>query len=123
MKKETEQWFYETYPQLFREHSLPATQTCMCWGLDVGDGWTDILKEMCESIQNHIKETGNFEVAFTQVKEKFGSLRVYVNGGDDKIYDFINEAERKSEITCEQTGKPAKIQNVDGWYKTVAIEE
>ena len=51
---------------------------------------------------------------FTQIKEKYGSLRAYTNFGTDKIYDIIRKYELISEKTCINCGKPAtKISQ--GW--------
>jgi hypothetical protein len=34
MKKELEQKLYETFPQLYWQHGLDMTVTCMNWGLE-----------------------------------------------------------------------------------------
>jgi hypothetical protein len=38
MNKELEEQLYNKYPKLFKERSLPMTQTCMCWGIECGSG-------------------------------------------------------------------------------------
>ena len=53
----------------------------------------------------------------SQVKEKFGGLRFYVNGATDEQYAYINFAESMSYRTCEvcsDKGKP----NRGGWIVT-----
>ena len=42
-----------------------------------------------------------------QIKEKYGSLRLYTNFGNDEIYDVIDKYESISEKTCFECGKPA----------------
>lgn len=29
-------------------------ETCLCWGLDVGNGWYQIIDDLCAQIQGHI---------------------------------------------------------------------
>jgi hypothetical protein len=57
----------------------------------------------------------------SQVKEKYGTLRFYMSGGTDKIYEFIDEAERKSAQTCEVCGAHGDLR-VGGWLKTLCDE-
>jgi hypothetical protein len=43
-----------------------------------------------------------------QVKEKFGTLRFYYDGGDDTIQHFVNMAEIMSAFMCDTCGSPAE---------------
>lgn len=54
MKKELDEMLCEQYPYMFRERNMPMTHTCMCWGFSHGDGWFNIIKSLCSSIQHHI---------------------------------------------------------------------
>jgi hypothetical protein len=58
------------------------------------------------------------QVVAVQVKEKFGGLRFYVNGGDEKIHNYISMAESMSYRMCEVCGSPGKLYT-DGWYTTL----
>ena len=58
------------------------------------------------------------QVEATQVKEKFGGLRFYIMGGNEKIDALISFAESMSECTCEECGRPG-TQNAGGWIKTL----
>lgn len=45
-----------------------------------------------------------------QVKEKFGGLRFYIEGGQpEEVYRLIREAEDKSELTCQDCGLPGRL--------------
>lgn len=57
------------------------------------------------------------EVVAVQVKEKFGTLRFYTNGGDEYIYGAISMAEALSAATCETCGAPGKLRGI-GWLYT-----
>ena len=54
----------------------------------------------------------------TQVKEKFGSLRFYYNGGDEYIMGLVSMAEGISSHTCEECAAEG-TQNDTGWIHTL----
>lgn len=53
-----------------------------------------------------------------QVKEKFGLLRFYVYGGNDRTYDYIEFAEAMSGRICEECGAPGVLRG-GGWLRTL----
>jgi hypothetical protein len=124
MKPELQDKLFETYPKIFVQKDLPMSQTCMCWGIDTGDGWYNILDTLCKYIQNHVdrnlrsdQNAEQVQVEATQVKEKYGGLRFYYHGGDDFIDGLVWMAEGLSNRTCEVCGAPG-TQNSHGWIKT-----
>lgn len=58
------------------------------------------------------------QVVAVQVKEKFGGLRFYIDGGDDIVYAMIGMAESMSVVTCETCGSPGR-QRSGGWIRTL----
>jgi hypothetical protein len=61
-------------------------------------------------------------VVATQVKEKFGGLRFYYTGGDDKIRGMVFMAESMSYKICEVTGNRGFLHQKMGWFKTLSPE-
>lgn len=57
------------------------------------------------------------QIEFTQVKEKFGGLRLYTNYGGGYVDGVISMASRMSQCTCETCGQPGKIRG-KRWYYT-----
>lgn len=57
-------------------------------------------------------------VVAEQVKEKFGTLRFYIQGGDEYVYGLIRMAEGMTAVTCEQCGSPAQTRH-GGWVRTL----
>lgn len=57
-------------------------------------------------------------VRVVQVKEKFGTLRFYYDGGDDYVSGLVSMAESMSAITCEECGVPGKTGG-NGWIRTL----
>jgi hypothetical protein len=95
----------------------------MCFGFEVSDGWYNIIDMMCSNIQHHIdwKNRDGIvvkQVVAVQVKEKFGSLRFYYEGGDETIDGIVTMAESMSGVTCEQCGSPG-VQRGSSWIKTL----
>jgi len=102
----------EKYPKIFVNRHGNVETTAMCWGFECGDGWYDLIDTLCGEIQHHLdrnasKDTKQFVAV--QIKEKFGTLRFYGDGGDDRIRSFIWFAESFSGKICEQCGSPGKI--------------
>lgn len=122
MKQELDQMLCERYPKIFANRHKPMTETAMCWGFEHGDGWFNIIDQLCGNIQNHIdwkEKQGGFisQVVAEQVKEKFGTLRFYYRGGDDVIDGMVRMAEAMSGVTCEECGAPGKTGG-QGWIST-----
>lgn len=115
MKEELEHKLIIKYPNLFKGMTRPLTESLMAFGIECGDGWYNILDELFSELNKH-------DVQLMQVKEKFGGLRVYLNGGSDEVYNLIDKAEEKSFKTCESCGNPGKNQEINYWLYTVCEE-
>lgn len=58
------------------------------------------------------------QVVAAQIKEKFGGLRFYYEGGDDYVYGLVTFAEIMSESTCEVCGDAGKSRG-GPWVETL----
>jgi hypothetical protein len=63
-----------------------------------------------------------YQVVATQVKEKYGSLRFYVSGGNERTEAFISFAEHFSYSICESCGSMQNIKHSQGWIVTACQE-
>jgi len=110
---------------IYRGRHLGPTQNLMCFGFECGDGWFQIIFDLSASIEDialQLKDEGVPEErlpAVSQVKEKFGGLRFYVNNLYGEMDKLIDEAEALSEKTCDVCGGPAKVNYKNGWFRTV----
>jgi hypothetical protein len=71
MKQELQDQLYAKYPDIFGDRTKPMTETAMCWGIECGDGWYDIINTLCALIQwkvNSSKKT--VELCETWLKEE-----------------------------------------------------
>lgn len=106
------------YPSLYKDYKGDPRYTCMAWGLEVGNGWQEILEELSEAISK-IDPEG--KVKAEQVKEKFGTLSFYFSSTEDlreQVWALVRAAEEKSAVTCEKCGAPGKRRG-GGWIKTL----
>jgi hypothetical protein len=89
------------------------------------NGWYNIVECAINLIQIHLEnrnQVDNFR--FTQLKEKFSSLRIYREGYYDEYIDgVIRFAESISSKTCEVTGKPGQKCVKGGWIRTLCEEQ
>lgn len=88
----------------------------MCWGFDCCDGWLKLIDQLSADITALDEKNGTQTIA-VQVKEKFGGLRFYIEGGSDAIHDLIDAAENESLKTCEMCGEPGERRG-GGWIST-----
>ena len=110
----------EKYPHVFANKANDL-QPFPMFGIECGTGWYPILKRLFAVINNHLEWTNRNEekLSFylTQIKEKYGTLRLYYDGGDAYIDGMARMAEAMSEVTCEVCGNPGKFRG-RGWYYT-----
>jgi len=137
MREELDRRLVEKYPKIFANRFGDMKTTAMCWGFEHGDGWYNIIDQLCNNIQHHIDwnnerrasllESNPHEltipeempqVVAVQVKEKFGTLRFYYDGGDDFVDGMSRMAESLSAVTCEDCGAPGTVRG-PGWYRTL----
>lgn len=123
-----ESHMHETFPLLFDEPY---------GGFAIGAGWWSIIEDTCFIIQDYIdgvksrrefllnKNTYDFpipeevpQVVIRQIKEKFGGLRFYYDGGDDYIRGVVTMAEQWCSRTCEECGAPGTHRS-GGWMRTL----
>jgi len=115
MNEEHTKKLYKDFPNLYKQHNLSMQETCMCWGFECGDGWFDLIYDLSKKI---VKLDPKVEAE--QVKEKFGSLRYYINRNkNDKVFKLIDEYEKKSGKICENCGKRGKPRCISGWFSTL----
>jgi len=76
----------------------------------VGPGWSGLIKKIYKALPE--------DAFISQVKEKFGGLRFYVDNVTMDVYDLIDECEAESYKICEKCGEPGKPRD-GGWILTL----
>jgi hypothetical protein len=60
------------------------------------------------------------QVKIAQYKEKFGELRIYMEGKDKDIDGMIRFAEYLSTKTCQETGEAGELCQKGSWYTVLS---
>jgi len=102
-------------PDPLLQHNL------MAFGWQCGEGWYPLIEELLNKLQA-IENKQHIGLEVTEIKEKFGGLRIYINTGNDTIWNLISEYEARSFYICERCGKPGKLRNNHNWYTTLCDE-
>lgn len=103
MKPELETQIHNDFPELF---SRPMH-------LEIGDGWYKVLRGLCVDLMAQPKPP-----KFTQIKEKFGTLRVYLDGYSFHSDRVVRVAEAASAVVCEWCGEPGEMRS-GSWLLTL----
>ena len=127
MTKENTEEIMAVDPIFYRERGMDCQQTCMCWGLECGDGWKKPLLELAgkTKVLNGVLNPLGLCIVGKQVKSKWADLRVYwdmmpIDNGEfrdlsdeeQSVVDSVNRlmddavsaAEAECEWTCETCG-------------------
>jgi hypothetical protein len=106
MKKDFQEKLYKDFPQLFKKLS------CSC-----EEGWFNLIYKTCQKI---MKIGVDKDFKFTQIKEKFGDLRIYYNNySNPEINAIIHNAESESHYICEWCGSRENVTQDGDWTKTL----
>lgn len=111
MNEANTKYLFTKYASLFHP-GKGLQKTLMGFGFECGDGWFKLL----DSLFKILAREKDIEVV--QVKEKYGTLRCYINGGTDSAYASIEDAEKLSATTCEICGAEGKLGSTGYWYST-----
>lgn len=101
------------YPLIFSDYNKPMSETLIGFGCEVNRGWYNLLNSLFSELEGIAKlqlEGGeNNYIKLSQVKEKFGSLRIYTRNYNKQVQDIINRYEKQSGKTCESCGSHGEI--------------
>lgn len=113
------------FPLLYVDRNKSMMETCMYWGFCCGPGWHELLYDLSSKLESLIKKQieefpneSNYHAHASQVKEKYGALRYYMDYATDEMYKLIDEAEAKTYKICENCGSEGKNESDGGWWRT-----
>jgi hypothetical protein len=108
-----EKQMHAKYHKLLDGLAQPRNRSCLSFGFECGEGWYPIIEDALEKLHKLDEE-----IYVEQIKEKFGTMRFYISNGSDEAFKITEEAEKKSETTCEICGEKGELRS-GGWLKTL----
>lgn len=136
MNEDQEFQEYESFSKRMEE-TFPKMFSKKYGGFATGKGWWPLLEKLCHVIQRHIDHVNNSrarllesnphnhkipdevpQVVIEQIKEKFGTLRFYYQGGDEYIQGAVWLAESLTDQLCETCGGIG-TRRPGGWIRTL----
>lgn len=95
------------FPRQFAEESI---------GIDIEPGWLDLVEGTCADVQAWLDAEPGRALTWVQIKEKFGSLRMYPRAqrADTAVAAIITDAEQRSLLTCQLCGAPGERRTIGG---------
>jgi len=83
-------------------------------------GWRPLIDECIEKLEEQVKKD-KLDTEILQIKEKFGTLRIYLSSETDEISNIVERYELFSSHICELCGEfwTAKERVSHAWWKTL----
>ncbi len=89
-------------------------------------GWGPLLRRLLQSIDSYLTDPQAKKFRVVQVKEKFGSLRLYLDAPASirpALNKLVDAGCKESETTCPRCGGPAVLVTDDcGWMSVLCKE-
>ncbi len=130
MKNTLELKLKTKFPSILIELDNSTVMSCMKYGIEVDDGWYDLIYNLCTELQVW-SDLNKKQIVAKQIKEKFAGLKFHYRIDGDKvtdesnfsqIYKIISKYEALSYETCECTGGIGNICKRGFVYKTLSKE-
>lgn len=136
MDNDLQEKLFEKYPLVFADRLIDEAESPFkAYGIECGNGWFEIIDNLCASLEPHIRswQKNNPKMAkkhprTSQVKEKIGGLRFYLDypcgwkealDSGFKEEEIIGPFEQESYNVCEFCGKDGEIRNSLIWILTL----
>jgi len=107
----------DKYPNIFFENGKKR-KPFLVYGIECHDGWHPLIALLLYNIQWEIENNQAPPVHIAQIKEKFGGLRFYYDGGNKVIAGMVRMAESISYSICEYCGQTGTRRG-GGWILTL----
>lgn len=114
------------YPRVFGRGTHAPDQSVGTVYWEFGYGWDTLIENLAAAIDREIERDpslteGDMPFHIQQMKEKFGTLRFYYSGGNDRIHGLVNLTENLSASVCEVCGTLGTLCKKSGgsWVKTL----
>ena len=116
-KLDTEEFnelIFKEFPELFKEK--------LEYGCECSKGWQNLIYTFLHHLQWYVKNYPEMKLenlGIVQIKEKYSLIRIYINNGNDAVYQMVHLTEELSGFICEKCGQKGHNRVYDNWYITL----
>lgn len=90
--------------------------------LEIPKGWKKLFFQMCEDIRQPLIDANYLDkFRFSQIKEKYNTMRCYHFGAPEEVDEIINKYCMMASYVCTNCGKPAMYET-DGYIASFCEE-
>lgn len=90
------------------------------FGVECERGWYPLIQPVIDYIDKFNEGKSEEEkIHIMQIKEKYGTLRIYVSYGTEELFKMIDDAEEESAHVCEFCGAKEDVGQTTGWVITL----
>lgn len=90
------------------------------FGVECDKGWYPLIQPVIDYIDDFNKGKSEDEMIYIhQIKEKYGTLRIYVSHFTPELGELIDKAEEESCHVCEFCGSRKHVGSTLGWLMTI----
>jgi hypothetical protein len=91
MRRELDEALCAKYPLIFKDRNADMRTTAMCWGLECGDGWYNIIDVLCGLLTSDYRQA---QSRYDFIKDKVGQPK-WSGSKDNITQEQIDEAKEK----------------------------
>jgi len=110
MSPDKEAKLLKKYPKMLKGMTMVVEESCLAFGIECGDGWYKLIDGALSDIKAIDPDT-----QIAQIKQKYGTLNMYLGSASDEAFDIADVAEVASHYVCEICGEPGRL-NRGPWF-------
>lgn len=105
MRDELDSLLCSKYPKMFVNRNKSPSETCMSWGFACGDGWFNIIDQLCDNIQHY---TDWAEGNYKRDVEYNSAVTAAKNGNVAAIEEYFEDMYMCDERIAEAIAGPLR---------------
>lgn len=116
MRTELDKQLVEKYPLIFKDRNADMRTTAMCWGLECGDGWYNIIDTLCGLLTSEYRsaESQYGYIAGKLGQPKYGFKADGSPSGDIVTQEMIDKAKEKMDEAAKTVPVAAQVKEKFG---------
>ena len=105
MRKDLDEALCAKYPLIFKDRNADMRTTAMCWGLECGDGWYNIIDTLCGLLTSDYRQAKD---RYEYIADKVGQPRYGLKADGSPAGNIITQ-EEVNELKTKFDEEVAKV--------------